>query len=53
MSELKISSKDFFSKLSAENIGLADEFYDEKVVFRDPLGELKGIEAIKKYYGGL
>ncbi len=53
MAEAKMGSKEFFSKLSASNIQLVDDFYDVNVNFRDPLGEIKGVGAVKEYYAGL
>ena len=53
MAQAKLSSKDFFSKLDANHMNLVDEFYDDKVSFQDPLGEIKGVAGVKDYYTGL
>lgn len=53
MATPKISSKEFFSKLNAQSMNLVDDFYDVKVTFRDPLHEIQGSEAVKKYYSNL
>ena len=53
MAAPKISTKDFFSKLSAENMSLVEEFYDEKIIFKDPIGERKGVSELKAYYANL
>jgi ketosteroid isomerase-like protein len=42
--------KVFFEKLTMENMGLVDEFYDSNIHFVDPVGELKGSVKMKKYY---
>ena len=53
MARPKLSSKEFFSKLTSQSMNLVDEFYDSKVIFRDPLNELHGAEEVKKYYSNL
>ncbi len=50
MAQSKLSSKEFFSKLSSQSMHLVEEFYDEKISFRDPIGEVKGLPAMKAYY---
>lgn len=39
-----------FNNLSVGQINLADEFYDSRVRFVDPLGEHLGIDSVKSYY---
>jgi hypothetical protein len=53
MATPKLSSKEFFSKLSSQSMNLVDDFYDSKVIFRDPLNELHGSNEVKKYYSSL
>lgn len=43
-------AKRFFNDLSATTLDLVDQFYDQDIVFRDPVHELRGPEAIKQYY---
>lgn len=47
------NSKSFFDKLSADNLSLVEQFYDQNVVFQDPVHKLSGSSAVKKYYEGL
>jgi hypothetical protein len=53
MAAPKMSSKEFFSKLSSQSMNLVNEFYDSQVTFRDPIHELHGSEEVKKYYSNL
>ena len=46
-------SKEFFAQLDSAHLGLVDGFYDKDAVFQDPIHQLKGVSAIKAYYGGL
>lgn len=39
-----------FNNFNKETLHLADDFYDPDVVFRDPIVELKGRDALKAYY---
>jgi hypothetical protein len=39
-----------FNNFNYDTMYLADDFYDPDVVFRDPLVELKGRDALKAYY---
>lgn len=43
----------FFNAFSRETLDLADAFYDKDVVFRDPITDLKGLEALKAYYASM
>ncbi len=47
------NSKNFFNKLNADNVELVDQFYDQNVVFQDPVHVLHGSAEVKKYYAGL
>lgn len=53
MGHSKLNSKEFFSQLSSKTMHLVEEFYDEKIVFKDPLGEIKGLSELKTYYSNL
>ena len=39
-----------FNELRADNLKILDNFYDKNIHFLDPLGEHKGIDAVKSYY---
>ncbi|MBL8995198.1 MAG: nuclear transport factor 2 family protein [Spirochaetia bacterium] len=41
---------EFFNRLNKDTMSLVDEFYDEKIVFVDPVVTLTSREAIKTYY---
>lgn len=43
----------FFSDLAADSIDLCDAFYTADVRFRDPVGEIDGLEALKRYYASM
>lgn len=43
----------FFNGLNKDSMHLLDDFYDERVIFVDPLGEHSGIEEIRAYYSKL
>ena len=47
------NSKVFFDKLDVNHLDLVDQFYDQTVVFQDPVHKLNGSGAVKKYYEGL
>jgi len=50
MANAKLGSKDFFTQLNSQSMHLIEEFYDEKIVFVDPLGQHSGQASIKEYY---
>lgn len=50
MSIKYLEPKDFFKKLNKETMHLVDEFYDEDVLFCDPIVELKNRQQVKDYY---
>jgi hypothetical protein len=39
-----------FNNFNKDTLHLADDFYDADVVFRDPIVELRGRDALKAYY---
>ena len=39
-----------FNDLRATNTNILDEFYTSDVVFEDPLGQINGLDNMKKYY---
>ncbi len=39
-----------FNNFNRDTLHLADDFYDPAVVFRDPVVELRGRDALKAYY---
>ncbi len=43
--------RDAFNNLRAESLDILDDFYSPEVLFRDPIGEVKGLPALKRYYG--
>lgn len=45
--------KEVFNQLDASNLNLLGEIYQPDVVFRDPVHELEGLEALRDYYAGL
>ncbi len=46
-------AKEFFISLNKHTMGLVDEFYDENIVFRDPLVEINNRKEMKNYYTNL
>ena len=45
--------KDTFNRLNGNTLDLLAEIYTPDVVFRDPVHELKGLPALRDYYGRL
>ena len=45
--------KYFFQKLDKNSLNLITEFYHPEVDFIDPVGKIKGANAIKAYYEGM
>ena len=45
-----LTTKEFFQKLNKETMHLVDEFYDQDILFRDPLVEIKNRRDMKSYY---
>ena len=43
----------FYKNSSKENMSLVTEFYSTDATFKDPVGEVKGAENLKKYYSSL
>lgn len=39
-----------FNDLRADNLHILDNFYHPNLLFADPLGEIKGLKAMKAYY---
>ncbi|MCA9400021.1 MAG: nuclear transport factor 2 family protein [Candidatus Omnitrophica bacterium] len=46
----KISPGKFFVELNKDTMHLVDAFYDESIVFQDPLISLNGRQAMRQYY---
>ncbi|EPZ49989.1 PF06966 family protein [Bacteriovorax sp. BAL6_X] len=42
-----------FNELRADNIEILNNFYDKQALFIDPIGEHKGLDAVKDYYQGI
>lgn len=53
MSQIHFKAKDFFIFLNKDTMGLVDEFYDENIVFRDPLVEINNRKQMKNYYANM
>ena len=45
--------KDAFNRLNANTLDFLAEIYTPDVAFRDPVHELKGLPALRDYYGRL
>lgn len=45
--------KTVFNQLNANTLNLLEEIYAPEVFFRDPVHELKGLPALRDYYGRL
>ena len=45
--------KEAFNRLNANTLDLLAEIYTPDVVFRDPVHELRGLPALRTYYGRL
>lgn len=39
-----------FNSYNGKNPEVLDEFYDQKVIFEDPITKVKGLKELKKYY---
>lgn len=39
-----------FNGLSRDTMDLLERFYDDEVVFEDPLGRIEGLDALRAYY---
>lgn len=53
MSQIHSKAKGFFISLNKNTMGLVDEFYDENIVFRDPLVEINNRKQMKNYYANM
>ena len=43
-------TKKIFNELRADNTEILNEFYDENIVFEDPVGKIVGLGSMKSYY---
>lgn len=43
----------FYSEFGGENTAKLDELYDQNSVFRDPVHEIFGVDALSEYFRGL
>lgn len=48
-----VTARQFFKQLSAQTMHLVDDFYAVDTVFKDPVVDLHGREALKKYYANM
>lgn len=46
-------AKKFFNDLNKDTMDLVDEFYDQDIVFKDPLVSFNNGQSLKDYYKGL
>lgn len=53
MIQEKLNSKEFFIHLNKNTMHLVEEFYDQDVVFRDPLTNIQGVDKLKSYYANM
>jgi hypothetical protein len=42
-----------FNNFNSDTLHLADDFYDQDVIFQDPIVELRGRDALKAYYADM
>lgn len=45
--------KTYFQEMELNNLSVLDDFYDERILFKDPIHELQGLAELKKYYQNL
>jgi len=48
-----LSVEEFFNRLNKDSMDLVDRFYAEDTHFLDPVVDLRGREAVRKYYENL
>lgn len=48
-----LSVEEFFNRLTKDSMDLVDRFYAEDTHFLDPVVDLRGREAVRKYYENL
>jgi len=53
MSHRMTEIESLFNNFNSDTLHLADDFYDPDVVFRDPIVELRGRDALKAYYADM
>lgn len=53
MNQGQLSVKEFFENLNSTTMHLVDAFYDEDIVFCDPMVEIRGRRDMKAYYARL
>ena len=53
MSSRLTEIQSLFNNFNSDTLDLADDFYDPDVVFRDPIVELRGRDALKAYYSDM
>jgi ketosteroid isomerase-like protein len=47
------SIQDFFNGTTRETMSRVDDFYAKDALFRDPVGEIRGVDGIRAYYARL
>ncbi len=50
MAQAHLKPKDFFNALNKNTMHLVDEFYDESIIFLDPIVEINNRKQMKSYY---
>lgn len=45
--------KNYFSQINFKNNSTLDEIYSDRIVFKDPIHEIHGIENLKEYFNKL
>jgi hypothetical protein len=45
--------KNYFSQINFKNNSTLDEIYSDRIVFKDPIHEIQGIENLKEYFNKL
>ena len=39
-----------FNELRSNNTDILDQFYDQRIEFKDPVGQINGLDSMKTYY---
>jgi hypothetical protein len=50
MSQPVETFKDVFNRLHGRTLALLDDLYDAGIVFKDPLHEIQGLPALRRYF---
>lgn len=51
--ELFKKTDQFFNALNSSSMGLVEGYYAQDIIFKDPVGEIQGLDQMKAYYASM